>query len=620
MTQASLETALQHHQAGRLGEAEALYREILAANPDDADALQLLGLLCLHRGEALGAVELIERAVRLDGQAPDYHCNLGIALAALGRHEEAVGAFQRAIALRPRYPEAHNALGASLYALGRFAQAAGAYRELVKLQPGFAPGYTGLGAALAADDQWDQAIAAFRQRVGLLPGDAQGWNNLGKALKENSQFDEAVTAYRQAIALRPDYPEAHNDLILALVASVRIEEAVAAAQNLLAMRPDWAPTYLALATAYVASGQLEEAESACRKAVALRPDDPAAHYQLGVALHGLCRLDEAAAAHRQALRLKPDLAAAHMDLGLLEVLRGNWREGWREYEWRWKIHRLVLPNPRFTQTMWDGADPAGRRILVHTEAGYGDSIQIARFVPEVARRGGRVILRCQEKLRRLFASLPDVEQLFSSDQPLPEFDVHCPLLSVPRALEATLETVPASVPYLFADPALGQRWQQRLAADPADGALKVGLVWAGNPRPYRDRSIPLAQFCALGQIPGVRFYSLQTGPSAQEARSLPAGFQVTDWSAELNDFADTAALLDQLDLLITVDTAVAHLGGALGKPTWVLLRMAGDWHWPLHGASTPWYPAIRLFRQVHRGDWSGPMDQVAAELRTFAAR
>jgi len=578
-----LDLAMQHQQAGRLREAQTLYQQYLASHPDDGQATQLLGLVKLHLGQAPEALELLNRAAALDPGAPECRCHLGIALLALSRADEAVGALQQALALKPDYLDAWYHLAHALHAAGRLDEAVAAYRRTLELRPEFAPVHNDMGVALAAQGRYDQAVAAFQTALSQRPQYPEALNNLEQALAQQGKLAEAIAVNRQIVAMQPDSAEAHHRLAVKLARA----------------------------------GGLEESVMAAEKAVSLRPDFAEGHSTLGTSLQKLGRFEQAMAAHQRALALKPDLPEAHLNLSLIYLVQGELQRGWQEYEWRWHIVKPYLPQPLFSQLLWDGGDLAGRRILLHPEAGYGDTIQFVRYAPLVTRHGGKVTLGCVAEMQRLLQTLDGVEELAVIGPSRLGFDVHCPLVSLPRLLKTTLHNIPADVPYLRADAAQSRLWRAKLPAGKAP--LKVGLAWAGRPE-YDDdrrRSISLSRLAPLGQVEGVWFCSLQKGPASQQARSLPAGFEVRDWSADLNDFADTAALIDNLDLIITVDTAVAHLAGALAKPTWVLLPKVPDWRWMLNRDDSPWYPTMRLFRQSDGGDWETPIGKIVQALESL---
>jgi tetratricopeptide (TPR) repeat protein len=545
-TQDVFRLAVQHHQAGRVSEAESLYRQILAEHPENADALFNLGLLAHQTGRNDLAVELIRRGLAVRPDYAEGYSNLGNALSGAGQTDAAIAAFQQAIALNPNLPQVHTNLGSVLRITGQLPEAIAACRQAVSLQPNYAEGYCNLGNALADDGQLDEAIAALQRAIALNPNLPQAHSNLGSVLMAEGRLDEAIAACRQAIALRPDYAEAHSNL-----------------GNVLAD-----------------SGRVDDAITACRKAISLNPGLPEAHDNLALCL----------------------------------LRSGQLEEGWREREWRWKVRKFPSPPRSFAQPQWDGSDLTDRTLLVHAEQGFGDTIQFLRYVPLLARRGAKIILELPADLNRLCESLEGEARIVKFGQPLPPFDFHCPILSLPLAFKTTLNSIPGQVPHLFAEPGMVEHWRKRLAGSGA--GLKVALAWAGNPnfKADRTRSISLDRLAPLSQVAGVTFFSLQKGAAAAQAIHPPPGLRLIDLSPDLHDFADTAAAMAAMDLVITTDTSVAHLAGALARPVWVMLQLVSDWRWLLERDDSPWYPTMRLFRQTSLGDWPGVIGRVCEGL------
>jgi len=546
-----LQQALAHHQAGHMPQAEALYRQALAAEPLNPDALHLLGVLAYQVGQLAAAVDLIARAVAVNPAFAQAHYNLGIALKDQGRLEDAASAYRRAIAVQPDYADAHDNLGNVLLDLGRA----------------------------------EEAVPCYRRAIALRPGNPVTHNNLGIALKQAGQLQEAATAYRQAIALKPDYVEAHNNL----------------------------------GNALKELGQLEEAAQCFQRALAIRPELADAHSNLGIVLLAQGRADEAAQAYERAIALNPDFAEARNNLALIQLLKGDFEHGWEGYEWRWKLKVAVAPRRDFPQPEWRGEQQAGERVLVHAEQGFGDAIQFCRYIPLMAQRGAKVILEVQPELKRLLASLAGVDELATMGEVLPSFDCHIPLLSLPRVFGTRLETVPADIPYLQAPPVLVEAWREKLSGM---AGLRVGLAWAGSPQHMNDRnrSLALSTLAPLAAVGGATYVVLQKGPAVAQAATPPAGMKLIDLGAELGDFADTAAVVANLDLVIAVDTAVAHLAGALGKTVWLLLPFAGEWRWLQERSDSPWYPSMRLFRQPRPGAWGEVLEAAVQELGAMRAQ
>jgi tetratricopeptide (TPR) repeat protein len=427
------------------------------------------------------------------------------------------------------------------------------------------------------------------------------------------RFAEAEPLYRQAIDSQPDFAPAHSNLGIILYAKGDLQGATAGFRRAVELSPDLAEAHFNLGRVLQSLEDLPGAIASLRAAVNLSPNYYQAWNSLGQVLSESGESAQAIAALRSAVELNPDLAQAHMELGLNLLRSGDFQNGWREYEWRWRIPDLFVSPLKFPIPPWEGEDLKDKRLLLHAEQGWGDAIQFIRYAPLLAERGAKVIFFGPPQLFRVLQTAPGVDEWIDWSQS-PTFQAHCPLLNLPRVFKTDLTNIPAKTPYLSAEPALTRQWNQRL---PPGRGLNVGLCWAGRPEHLRDRqrSIPLARLAELWDVSNVRFISLQKGPAADQIRS--ASLELSDWSNELTDLADTAALIVNLDLVLTVDTSVAHLAGALGKPVWLLLSSVPDWRWMLDRADSPWYPTMRLFRQKSRGDWSAPIAEVLTALRSL---
>jgi cytochrome c-type biogenesis protein CcmH/NrfG len=425
------------------------------------------------------------------------------------------------------------------------------------------------------------------------------------------RWEEAAACYRRAIALAPNRAEAHRNLGSVLREAGRVEEGVSAIREALRLDPNFAEVWASLGLALVEADDPETALTSCQRAIELNPRLVAAHHHHGVALFDLGRRQEALDSYSRALALEPNLADAHKNRALLWLIEGKLTEGWDEYEWRWKC--AESPPPLFGQPLWDGSPLAGRTILLHAEQGLGDTIQFVRYATLVRRRGGRVVLLCQPALVSLVRRCEGVEQVVAQGDRLPPFDLHAPLMSLPRIFGTTLDTIPSDTPYLDVDPRSLERWRDELAGD---SLFKVGIAWQGSRLHRRDRgrSIPLTCFQPLAALPGVQLYSLQTNEGREQIALVDFADRIVDLSPRVDSFAETAAAIANLDLVISCDTSVAHLAGALGKPAWVAIRLVPDWRWLLDRDDSPWYPTLRLFRQTRRGDWGEVMERVAQRL------
>jgi tetratricopeptide (TPR) repeat protein len=536
-----------------------------------------------HQAGKLRAAEQICRQIlQVDSHYVGAFHLLGLIAHQVGRNDRAIDYMIQALRLNPNYAEAHNNLGILLKNQGRLADAVMHYQQALALRPDYAEAHNNLGIALKEQGRLEEAIACYQQALRLRPNFAEAYNNLGNALKEQGRSEEVIANYQQALRLRLNYAEAFDNLGIALQEQGRSEEAI---------------TYF-------------------QQAIRLRPNYAESHLRLGVVLMQHGKLDEAVVSLQQAIRLQPEYADAHFNRALAWLLMGNFEQGWPEYEWRWK--RRESRPPLFRQALWNGSPLEGRTILLYAEQGVGDTLQFVRYAPLVKQRGGLVIVVCQEVLLGLLATCPGVDRLVVYGSTLPDFDTHAPLLSLPGIFGTTLPTVPADVPYLYADPELREHWRQVLGPMQA---FKIGIAWQGNPGHPNDRqrSVPLVSFEVLARLDGVRLLSLQKGPGTEQLAQVEERFSVVDLASQFQTFQDTAAVLENLDLVITVDSAVAHCAGALGVPVWVLLPFAPDWRWLLHREDSPWYPTLRLFRQTEPGKWERVFERVAGELKKMFA-
>lgn len=591
--QAKLEEGREHHRAGRFGEAARCYKAVLEADCDNVDGLNLMSVLAQMAGDNRAAAALAMQAISLQ---PDWHAPyvaLGNALQAEGEFGRAVDAFQKAVTLCPEAPEPYLNLANALNETGRHAEAAKAAVDAIVIDGSLPEAHNAFGNALAGMDSPEEAVEAYQKAVYLRPDWDVPWFNIGVALAAQGKHGEALASYRHAIGLVDGAAKRYN-----------------------------------LGNSLAALGRLDEAVGEYRAALALDPGYVDAHNNLGATLKDLERLDEAESCLRRAVESAPQSPDLHWNLALTQLMRGDWENGWREYEWRWRMPTFAPFVRDFACLPWQGEDLAGKTILVSAEQGFGDAIEFCRLAPLLARRGARVVLECRQGLKRLFSTLAGIDRVVTPGDDYGHFDFAVPLMSLPLRLGLTPETLPPP-PYLAVpDAAAGFAGPDGVAgfagpdgvvgfADVAalDG-LKVGLVWAGGAsrRDNAQRSCTAADLRPLLGIAGCRFFSLQVGPESGQVADLPG---VVDLSPRLGDFADTAAALAALDLLVSVDTGVAHLAGALGRPVRLLLsRPSNGFLWMTKRPDSPWYPGdFRLLRQSQGGDWSGPVEQVAAELR-----
>ena len=621
---AAFNDGLAAHQSGRLAEAEAIYTGILRLAPDHFNALHFLGVLAIQDNRPDEGIRLIRHALTINPSDANAHFNLAKALHLAGHHAESLTLYDRTIALNPAHTEAHLGRGAVLQHLERYQEALASYEAAIRLKPDYAGAHVNRGLVLHTLGRTDAALASQDIALKLRPDDPNGHFHRGNYLRGLQRREEALLSLEQAIRLRPGYPEALANRAVILRELGRYEEALADQDKAIAAQPGLPGARSNRGAILQEMGRPAEALAAFDEAIADNPDSAGTWSNRGVVLMELRRLAESDASFERAIALDPTLASARWNRGLLHLNLGRYQEGWEGFEWRHRLDQPIggrtLPVP-----IWTGEQPlAGKTILLHWEQGFGDTLQFCRYAPLVQDLGARVILSVQDPLRALIARMsPGLTVVGPRESPT-EIDFHCSLMSLPRAFGTTLETVPARIPYLHADEIRARAWRDRLSGE---SGLKIGLVWAGGARPDqpqfnmidRRRSLALDALAPLGTVPGVTFISLQKGPPSDQLRAPPAGLKVQDPSGELGDFDDTAALISALDLVITVDTAVAHLAGALGKPVWILNRYDTCWRWLENRSDSPWYPSARLFRQREPGIWTPVIEAVRQALTDLAA-
>ncbi len=438
------------------------------------------------------------------------------------------------------------------------------------------------GAIFLQTGKPQEALACFQAALDLDPSNAILHLHAGAALHDLGRYADAVVSYRKALGSAPDMGETHNNLGNSLLALGRFAEAADCFSRAAAILTTSPVPLAARATALQALGNISAAEAECRKAILLAPA----------------------------------FAAAHWNLALNLLLQGRYVEGWQEYEWRWRKPDFTSPCRHTNIPLWDGSPLEGRTILLHAEQGFGDAIQFVRYAPLVAERGGTVIIECHPQLVRLFQTVPGVRHVVPFGATLPPFSCQAPLLTLPGIFGTTLKNIPSTYPYLWATTEQRNKWSALMCGYPT--GIRVGLVWAGKNFPDPLRSCRLAELAPLASVNNVIFFSLQLGEGGQQVNSPPSGMDLADLTGQIEDFADTAALIEQLDLVITIDTAVAHLAGAIGKPVYLLLPFAPDWRWLLERNDSPWYPVTRIFRQKQPGDWGEVITRVQSALETFS--
>jgi len=589
---AKFDQGLALHQQGKLADAARIYSEVLQQQPNHFDALHLLGVIAVQTKKTELAVELIAKAVRLNANVAAAHSNLGIALLHLKRPAEALASYDAAIALKPDFAEAHYNRGIALRDLQRLGEALASYDTAIALKPDNADAHYNRGNALRDLKRPEDALASYDKAIALKPSHADAFNNRGAALLDLKRPEAALASCDKAIKFEPGHADAHNNRGNALRELQCPEEALAGHDMAIALKPDFAQAY----------------------------------YNRGIALTALQRSEDALASYDKAIALKPDYAEAHWNQSLGFLLMGRFEQGWRQFEWRKRLD-APLGLRRYPQPVWLGAeDIAGKTLFIYWEQGFGDTIQFCRYAKLAQARGAKVVLSVQQPLVALLKELSPTIRIIGPGEVPAEFDYHCPLLSLPLALGTTVSNIPAAIPYLKSNGEKSLVWKEQLGQK---NKPRVGLVWSGGFRPNQTeawnfnsrRDIPLAKLADL-KNPNIAFYSLQKGePAELELAALMRdhwdGPDIIDFTSRLHDFSDTAALMENLDLIISVDTSTAHLAGALGKPVWILNRFDTCWRWLLQRADSPWYPTVKLYRQEKAGRWDDVVERIKMDLTRF---
>lgn len=672
-----LSEGLHLHQEGDLLGAEQAYLAILTHDPQHADALHLLGLLKgrigLHvegirlieqaislnprssiyhnnlgnlkvkRGDKPGAEESYRRAIAEDSRNADAYLNLGMLLDGLSLHAQAHTCFVASLNINPHSLETHMSMGRLEEANNNSQAALQSYANAIRIDARFTRGHLAVGNLYYRLEQLDKAEQSYRAAIAIDPSFADGYFNLAKLTASKGNLREAVMLYEQSIILAPyDAADAYNNMGVLLSELHLHDDAVAAYRKAVELRLDFDDAFVNMGKELTTFGDEQLGIEMLWKAIRLNPANASAFLQLGATSQKRGLLADAVRFYRQSLEQDSHLRGARRNLGvalsyqgdleglqLLEalvheqpldpydhwtwaehlLLHGNYEQGWEEYEWRMRVETLASQHRNFDKPRWAGEPLDGKAILIYAEQGQGDTLQFVRFAKIAAERGGRVILEVQQSLQRLLKDLSCISQCIAQGDPVPDFSVYAPLMSLPFILKARPETVP---PLLLSSMAA-----LTIPASDYKHRLQVGIAWAGNPKHSRDRlrSTRLSQWAALADVEGVDFISLQAGDAASQMEEASHKIRFVATCSTATDFADTAALITQLDLVISVDTAIAHLAGAMGKPVWILLYNFGDWRWGLEQTHTEWYSSARLFRQSDPPDWNRVLLDVAASLR-----
>lgn len=539
--------------------------------------------------------------------------NEAVTLHQHGQLSQAQGLYDEILNTYPKQVDCLHLSGVIAYQTRNHQRALDLISKAIALSPNDASFYSNLGLVLKELNQLDAAISSFDKAIALQPGYAEAYNNRGNVLKELKRLEEAIASYDQAIALKENNADAYNNRGVTLKEMKRWDAAIESFDQAIASRADFAEAYSNRGIALKELNQPGKAVECYDKAIALKPGYAEAHSNRGNALRELKLLDAALSSYDRAIALKPDYAEAHWNKSLALLLGGELKKGWREYEWRWQYDAFTSPRRNFAQPVWLGKESLfGKSILIHCEQGLGDTIQFCRYAARVAELGARVVMEVPRVLVGLLNGLEGVDEWVVAGDDLPDFDFHCPLLSLPLAFATTLDNIPSAQAYLHAEPEKIRPWKNHLGPETRP---RVGLVWSGSPGHKNDHNRSITLEDLLPYLPsGLDYISLQKEVRDTDLASLEKQSLIKHYGDSLTDFTDTAALCALMDIVLCVDTSVAHLAGALGKPTWILLPFRPDWRWLLDRSDCPWYPSARLYRQTAPGDWASVLEQVKEQL------
>jgi tetratricopeptide (TPR) repeat protein len=625
----ALTRAVALQRAGQLQSAQAICGKILAGDPGNGVALHLQGVLATQLGQFDHAIASFDLAIQVSPLSAALYSNRGIAYQKLDRFTDAISDFENAIAIQPLHFEAHNNIGSAMMKLDRTEAAVHSFERAIAIRPDFALAHSNLGTAMHVLGRTTEALACFANALTIEPDRFEAVEGQAKALIQLERWESAIPVLERVNLLSPNSLGATNDLGVAYLKCGEYEKAATWFQKSLELDGSFRDALFNLGITYYLQCRFEESLSLIDQSISQR-GDAAAFDQRALILQASGNLPAALADYEQALAISPEEEQIRFHHAMALLQCGDYRNGWEVSEWRWRTKQLRARRRDFLQPLWLGQEPLpGQTILLHAEQGLGDTLQFCRFIPLVANLGAEVVFEVHESLYRLMQdSFPEVRVVLAG-KPLPDFDFHCPLMSLPLAFATELETIPRQVPYLLANPMRVKQWADQIGPR---RRRRIGLVWSSGVRPHLDpqlqrtnerRDIPLSYLAPL-RAEAADFYSLQKGePAATEfRRQVAAGWDgppINDLTERLSDFAETAALIANLDLVIAVDTSTAHLAGAMGKPVSILLRFDACWRWLLNRPDSPWYPSATLYRQPKPGAWEAVINQVRSDLREQAA-
>lgn len=608
---------LNFHRQGDFEQAFKVYQQILSKYPLNFDGLYLSGVIAAQTKQLSLALDLIGKAISVNPNHFSAYLNMGNVLLELNRLNEAIEMFDNAIAINPEYPEAYTNRGVALQELNFLDDALSSYDNAISIDPNYADAYSNRGNVLQELNRLEDALNCYDKAIEIDPKNAEFHSNRGVALQKLNRYVEAISSFDEAIYIHPNYTKALTNRGVALHNLNLFNEAKASFEKAIGIDPEYVDGFSNLGNLHNDLNNLQDALRCYDMAITIKPDFVDAHINRGITLQELKRIEESLESFDTAISLNSNNAEAYWNKSLTLLLSGNFKQGWELYEWRWKRERFSFLKHNFSSTIWNGNQNLyGKTILLTTEQGLGDTIQFSRYVKLVKSLGANIILETPKSLMKLLNTLEDVDRMIEIGEKLPDFDYHSPLMSLPFAFKTCINSIPYQSAYLFANSEKCKEWNYRLGLKRKP---RVGIVWSGSTSHKKDhnRSIPLQKLFPYLSVE-YDFVSLQK-EIREEDKHLLTSLSIRHFGDFLEDFSDTAALCELMDLVISVDTSVAHLSGSIGKRTWVLLPYSPDWRWLLDRNDSPWYNSMTLYRQDEKMDWLPVLDKVFDNLNTLKA-
>ena len=581
--------------------------------PNSIILWNILGSSAIQTGMLELANCAFQTVVYLNPAHADGFNNLGIVLKKQGKLNDAIKAYKKAIFIRPNYPEAYNNMGIALQNQSKLKEAIEAHKKAILIKPNYAEAYNYMGMALQNQRKSNEAIEAFKKAISIKPEFAEAYNNIGLELHNQGKLDKAKEAYNKAILIRPNYVDAYNNIGITLKVQGELDKAIQSYKKAISLQPNYAKAYINIGNALKEQGNLDEALFANKKGISINPNYAEAYKNSGLILIDQGKMNEAFESFNKALSIEPNLPSAHYGCSIIHNLQGNLEKGFKKYEWRLKMKELKIKPPRKTFT-WDGSKSLiGKRFAVYEEQGLGDIIQFCRYLILLKQKGAEITFKVNKKMHALLKTLDEAILLVDNDPDENDIDFEIALMSLPHLLNTNLNTIPSMGSYLYADRDKIVSWSKRFKKP----SFKIGICWQGSKNKIDvGRSFDLSLFKDISRLPNVELISLHKGEGENQIKDI--NFELTTLGSVFDSgedaFVDTAAVMANCNLIITSDTAIAHLAGALGCPTWVILKKVPDWRWMLGRNDSPWYPKMKLFRQKKRNDWGEVFEIIKKDL------